>query len=103
MSAHAEHRMRDNSLAAYRAEEPKLSTRAQAIYAWLERHGPATDRQIMQGMGFRDMNAVRPRVTELLEPPRAKLMEVGDVRCEVTGKTVRRVDIRRPRQEALFS
>lgn len=103
MSAHASHRMADNSLAAYRAEEPKLSTRAAAIVAWLERHGPATDRQIMEGMGFRDMNAVRPRVTELLEPPTAKLMEVGDVRCPTTGKTVRRVDIRRARQAGLFS
>ncbi len=103
MSAHASHSMHDNSLAAYRAEEPKLSTRAQAIYAWLVAHGPATDRQIMEGMGFRDMNAVRPRVTELLELPHAKLMEVGDVRCQTTGKTVRRVDIRRPRQKALFS
>jgi hypothetical protein len=95
--------MRENSLAAYHTEEPKLSTRAAAIVEWLEAHGPATDRQIMQGMGFRDMNAVRPRVTELLGPPTAKLMEVGDVVDETTNRRVRRVDIRRARQAGLFS
>lgn len=101
MSAHATHEMHRNSLAAYHAEEPKLTTRAQAIVEWITVHGPATDRQIVEGMGFRDMNAVRPRVTELLE--RARLMEVGDVRCPITGKTVRRVDIRRARQGSLFA
>jgi hypothetical protein len=46
----------------------------------------------MQGMGFSDMNSVRPRITELIE--KAKLMEVGSIVCPVTKKRVRRVDIR---------
>lgn len=98
---HLEHRMHDNSVSAYRAEEVKLSRRAQDVFAWIQLHGPHTDREVMRGMGFTDMNAVRPRITELLEL--RKLMEVGNVRCTVTGKSVRRVDTRRPRQEALFS
>lgn len=99
---HAAHRMHDNSVAAYRAGEPKLSARCSAILAWIERHGPHTDREVMEGMGFRDMNNVRPRITELIHEHR-KLMEVGDVLDPATGVKVRRVDIRRPRQEALFS
>lgn len=99
---HAAHRMHDNSIAAFHAEEVKLSAREEAIVAWITRHGPHTDRQVMRGMGFTDPNAVRPRITALLTEKR-KLMEVGDVICEETGKKVRRVDIRRARQEPLFS
>ena len=97
---HATHRMHDNSVGAYRAEEFKLSKRAQAIYDWVLVHGPHTDREIMQGMGFPDMNNVRPRITELIEL--RKFMEVGNVTCRVTGKPVRRVDIRRARQSEMF-
>jgi hypothetical protein len=104
MSAHASHEMHRNSLDAYHTEEPKLSKRAAAVLAWVERHGPHTDREIAYGMGFgENLNAVRPRITELLEAPHAKLMDVGDVICPVSKKRVRRVDVRRPRQEALFS
>lgn len=92
---HAAHRMHENSLSAYHAEETKLSARAQAILDWITVHGPHTDREVMRGMGFTDMNSVRPRITELIEM--AKLMQVGDVRCPVTNKLVRRVDIRRAR------
>lgn len=92
---HASHQMHDNSLAAYRAEGPKLSRRALAVLAWVAEHGPHTDREVMRGMGFTDPNAVRPRITELIDAN--KLMEVGDVTCPVTRKTVRRVDLRRAR------
>lgn len=101
MTHHAHHEMHDNSLAAWRSEESKLSTRAQAIYDWIFAHGPVTDREVMRGMGFTEPNAVRPRITELIDQHR--LMEVGDVRCPITGKTVRRVDIRRARQGSLFA
>lgn len=93
---HASRRMHDNSLSAYRVEETKLSRRAEAVLAWITQHGPHTDREVMRGMGFSEPNAVRPRITELIDA--GKLMEVGGIRCPVTGKTVRRVDIRRPRQ-----
>lgn len=101
---HASHVMHANSIATYREEAPKLKGRAAAILAWIELHGPHTDREIAYGMGFgENLNAVRPRITELLELPHAKLMEVCTVRCPVTRKPVRKVDLRRPRQEALFS
>lgn len=96
MSVHA------NSIDCFHAEEIKLSKRAEAVYAWVEIQGPRTDREIAYGMGFgENLNAVRPRITELIEANR--LMEVGDVRCSVTGKRVRRVDIRRPRQMVLLA
>lgn len=90
-----------NSIAAYRSEESKLSRRAQLVLEYITDTGPQTDRQVMRGMGFSEPNSVRPRITELIEL--GKLMEVGDVKCPETGKTVRRVDIRRARQEVLFS
>lgn len=90
-----------NSIAAFHAEEARLSKRAEAVLAWITKHGPHTDREVMQGMGFPDMNNVRPRITELIE--QGRLMEVGDITCPVTRKRVRRVDIRRPRQLDLLS
>lgn len=90
-----------NSIDAFHEEEGRLSKRAELIYAWILQHGPRTDREVMQGMGYPDMNNVRPRITELIEAGR--LMEVCDRRCNVTGKTVRVVDVRRPRGQLAFS
>lgn len=80
-----------NSVAAYHSEEQKLGRRALDILFWVRAHGPATDRQIARGMGFGDMNSVRPRVTELVET--GQLREVDSIKCEVTGRHVRRVGI----------
>lgn len=81
----------EHSIAAYHSELPKLSRRAAAIIAWLELHPARTDREVMNGMGFSDMNSVRPRITEAIE--RGFLVEVGERVCPVTGKTVRIVDL----------
>lgn len=81
----------EHSIEAYHSETAKLSRRAVAILAWLELHGPSTDREIVYGMGFSDMNCVRPRVTEAVEA--GELVEVGEKRCSVTGKMVRLVDL----------
>lgn len=83
----------DNSLAARGDErlQAALTGRRAQIVAWLREHGPATDREIVEGVFFAgaDMNLVRPRVTELLRA--GLLIEVGSVRDPVTGMTVRRV------------
>lgn len=89
----------ENSVEAFHSQEAKLSRRAEAVLAWVTKHGPHTDREVMEGMGFREPNSVRPRITELIDAH--KLMEVCNVRCPVTGKTVRKVDIRGQRK--LFS
>jgi dihydrodipicolinate synthase/N-acetylneuraminate lyase len=100
--AHLTHRMHENSVEAYHAEEAKLSKRATAVLDWITVHGPHTDREVMQGMGFAEPNAVRPRLTELVDA--GKLIEVCTRKCPVTGKRVRVLDIARPRgQGALFS
>lgn len=96
------HEVHPNSLAAYHGSGPALSRRAQTVLDWLRAHGPATDRQAARGLGFGDMNAVRPRITELVDL--GLLRETGSRRCEVTGKTVRVVDVPRgPAQGDLFS
>jgi hypothetical protein len=91
----------ENSLDAYRAEQPRLSARAMRVLEWIEAHGAATDRQVMHGLGFKDPNAVRPRITELVDAGR--LLEVRNTKCPETGKTVRVVDVKRgPSQQELF-
>lgn len=90
----------DNSIQAYRSQEEKLSRRAEAVLEWISIHGPHTDREVAYGMGFgENLNAVRPRITELIDAN--KLMEVCNVKCPVTQKTVRKVDVRG--QRGLFS
>lgn len=81
----------EHSVAAYHEELPRLSRRALAILDWVELHGKATDRDVMQGMGFTDMNCVRPRITEAVDL--GALVEVGEKRCPVTRKSVRIVDL----------
>ena len=83
--------MHAHSLEAYRAEQPKLSRRAERILDWIETHPRVTDRDVMVGLGYTDMNAVRPRITELVDAGR--LVEVAEKPCAVTRKTVRIVDL----------
>lgn len=86
MSIHTHSR---ESFESFQAEG-KLSMRQAAILQWLMANPKAfTDREIAAGMGFFDMNAVRPRITELIQ--QGILEECDSVRCPVTGKSVRRV------------
>lgn len=93
MSIHA------NSAAAYHSERLRLSDRAQRVLGYIAAKGPATDRQVMQGLGFSEPNSVRPRITELIEA--GLLIEASNTKCPVTGKTVRVVDVPRriPREQ----
>lgn len=88
--------MHANSLAAHDEGGAVFSERALAVIGAVRHLGSATDRQIKDRLGFADMNAVRPRVTELVA--RGVLVECGDVRDEVTGKTVRVVRMARAGQ-----
>lgn len=79
--------MHTNSLAAYQEESATLSRRAKEILTFLERHGPATDRQTKVFLGYPDMNCVRPRITELID---ANLVhEIGSTIDATTEKKVR--------------
>lgn len=85
MTAHATHEMHGNSLSAYAGLE--LNERQSAVLAIYLHSPPLTDRGCMARMETADPNAVRPRVSELLEA--GLLEECGAVRCSVTGRTVR--------------
>jgi len=82
-----------NSLAAYYAgEKDFFSARQQQILAAFSRFGKATDRDICNLLGFPDLNAVRPRITELIKDD--VLEEVGVQICVISKKTVRVCQIR---------
>lgn len=52
---------------------------------------PLTDREICTGIGYLDMNAVRPRITEMVKD--GTLLEAGKVKDPVTNRSVRTVQI----------
>ncbi len=75
-----------NSIAAFR--DLDTSERAAAILAVYRGSARGlTDRQVMEALCFTEMNAVRPRITELID--HGLLCEVGKIRDHLTGKTVR--------------
>jgi predicted HTH transcriptional regulator len=78
----------DNSMAAYRGLQTEIKGRRAAIVQTLiESRHSLTDRQIMERLGFADMNAVRPRISELVKS--GMLREVGGVQED--GRAVRLV------------
>ena len=52
---------------------------------------PLTDREVKDLLEFTDMNAVRPRITELLIE--GKLKETGSTICNTTGRNVRLCEV----------
>jgi len=89
-----------NSIAAYQQERDagNLSKRCKAILSAFSAasrwNGGMTDRDILEHLGFSDMNAVRPRLTELIKSGICE--ECGSVRDRATGKQVRLVRIKQP-------
>lgn len=83
-------RMHANSLAAFDDIEEERGERAEVIYRMMVAAGvPMTDRQVAHALGFTDMNAVRPRLTELRD--NRWVRETGSIECPVTGRHVRLV------------
>lgn len=81
--------VRANSLEAYRELKGHLSDRAVLIYEFIEKRGISTERQIKVGLELDDMNAVRPRVTELIQS--GLLIEGDKVLDKKTSRHVRTV------------
>ena len=48
----------------YQEAKKKSPTRCMMIYTYLTDHGPCTAEEIKEALGFSEMNAVRPRLTE---------------------------------------
>ena len=88
-----QHAMHANSLQAYREERQALQARELEVLDVLRMFGPLTDREVMECCGYAEPNAVRPRITRMVAL--GILVEHDAVRCPVTGKTVRRVKVRR--------
>lgn len=76
-----------NSIVTY-AEFDK-SERKKIVLSIYQRHpsSPLTDRQVAYELGFKDMNAVRPRISEMVA--KGILIEVGKMRDFLTNKPVR--------------
>ena len=56
---------------------------------------PMTDREIAKALGYYDPNSVRPRITEEIQRGESsRIIKVGNIKCELTKKTVRTVYIR---------
>lgn len=98
--SHSPDTIHENSRAAYLSSLGMIGRRAQMVLDYVRAHGRSTDRQVMDGLGFREPNQVRPRISELVDLE--ALREVGSTRCPVTGKTVRLVDVP-PVQAEMFS
>lgn len=91
MSLHLAHNMHPNSLLAYELEKRNLTKRKAEVFSYIYAHQKVTDRQVMQGLGYTDMNAVRPRITELIN--QGHLLEDDSIICPVTKKSVRTVSL----------
>jgi hypothetical protein len=85
-------KMNSNSINAYYEERENLSRRCKQVLQAVENLGKATDRTIKSYLGFEDMNAVRPRVTELIKA--GQLEEAGQTKDTITNKKVRLVKLR---------
>ena len=84
--------MHSNSLAAYAENKTRVfAERQEQVIAHVSQFGPVTDREIVEGLRFGDMNAVRPRVTELVAD--GVLIEYDHVIDPATNRTVRRTAI----------
>lgn len=87
-------RVHGNSVEAYYAGKLHgiFSDREDKIIHCLRAIKQGTDRQIKEWLSLKDMNDVRPRVTELIT--KAKLLEeIGSVKDSETGLPVRVVRI----------
>lgn len=67
----------------YEDSRQKAPKRWQLIYGYLQRHGPSTAEEIRDGLGYKEMNSVRPRITELAK---AGLIAATSKRKSSTGR-----------------
>lgn len=88
--------MHQNSLFANNAgrEIGSFSKRCQSILDLHRRMNmPMTDRMVKEYLGFEDMNAVRPRINELIDA--GMLEENGSMKDPATGMRVRLVQLKK--------
>jgi len=85
--------LHQHSIESYIAERDNgnLSARCKQIMDTLKEIGESTDRQVKDYLRLPDMNYVRPRITELIQG--GFVYESGRTKCNITGKTVRIVNL----------
>ena len=84
--------MHENSLKAYKTERIKLGRRASEVLGTILELGHCTDRMVKDKLKYSEMNAVRPRITELIK--KGLVEEAGSKKDELTGKSVRIIRIK---------
>ena len=57
--------MHENSINAWKEQNPTLNKRCFQVYSAIKQLGVATDKQIMTYLGYTDPNKVCPRITDL--------------------------------------
>jgi len=77
--------MHENSLEAFHSLDKE--TRRRKILEVFKARGPMTDRLVCLNLGFSEMNAVRPRITEMVKDN--ILEEITKTKDAITGRTVR--------------
>ena len=80
-----------NSTESLIQTRPTIAQRRSVIREALEHLRIATDREIKNWLGFDEMNAVRPRITEMIKD--GALVECESVKCQTMGRKVRRVKL----------
>jgi hypothetical protein len=84
-----------HSLMVYHGRAGVWHGRRAAILRDIEDNGPATPRQIRDRLGFQDMNAVQPRITELIAA--GEIVEMDGAVSPETGARMRVVGFPRTR------
>lgn len=84
--SHRAHNMRGPSLEARKTFRGDLAQRQFEVLAFLKQRGPSTARQVMEGMGYKELNTVRPRLTELRKA--GLILETKKTPDHVTGINV---------------
>lgn len=61
-------------------------SRQKKVFSCIEKLGPMTARECADYFGFKDLNAVKPRITELKK--KGKLRDIDKKKDSVTGRPV---------------
>lgn len=77
----------DTSALGLRTPYQNLLREDLIVLAYKSVNEPLTDREVMEELGFDDMNTVRPTITRLVQEGVLKIAQ--HTVCPVTGKTVR--------------
>uniref|UniRef100_A0A6H1ZF85 Uncharacterized protein n=1 Tax=viral metagenome TaxID=1070528 RepID=A0A6H1ZF85_9ZZZZ len=89
---HLTHKIHSNSLEALTTTD--IHTRlVEVLKTYTDLARPITDREVARYLDYPDMNAVRPRITELKNLN--IIEECGKVKDEITGKKVRLMCLKR--------